>query len=157
MHDDKLVERLRRTIPTVCNGGSVEDRPVNPDGPEAADRIETLSNTPAQGEAVAWRYTGDDGSVELVLDCNGEYARRLIELGYTEEPLFTALTQAPAPVDRGVLRQAAQEVLGWLETGFVECDHCGHEVATENMDAVWRLKQGLATLSPATPTEDGGK
>ena len=48
-----------------------------------------------EGEPVAWRYTGDDGSVELILNPNGEYARRLLERGYTEQPLFVALTPSP--------------------------------------------------------------
>ena len=43
-----------------------------------------------QGELkpVAWMYSREDGSKDLVLDCNGEYARRLLELGATETPLY---------------------------------------------------------------------
>ena len=37
---------------------------------------------------VAFLYSREDGSKDLVLDCNGEYARRLLELGATETPLY---------------------------------------------------------------------
>lgn len=40
------------------------------------------------GLPVAYLYQGDDGSKELVLDPNGEHARRLLELGWTEMPLY---------------------------------------------------------------------
>lgn len=40
-------------------------------------------------EAVAWMYERDDGSKDLLLDCNGEYARHFLESGATETPLFT--------------------------------------------------------------------
>ncbi len=39
-------------------------------------------------DAVAYLYKTEDGSKELVFNCNGEHARRLLELGYTEIPLF---------------------------------------------------------------------
>lgn len=40
-------------------------------------------------EAAAYLYESEDGSKELILDCNGEHARRLLEQGYTETPLFS--------------------------------------------------------------------
>jgi hypothetical protein len=50
----------------------------------------TLSNTQDEGLLpVAWLYESEDGSKELILDCNSEYARRLIENGYTGMPLFS--------------------------------------------------------------------
>lgn len=59
---------------------------------DAARHLERLSalQQPDEiaSEPVAWLYCSDDGSKELVLDCNGEYARRLIKLGWTEQPLF---------------------------------------------------------------------
>lgn len=45
---------------------------------------------------VAWLYESEAGDKELILDCNGEYARRLLEHGYTETPLFTRPTQSQA-------------------------------------------------------------
>lgn len=39
-------------------------------------------------EPVAYLYSREDGSKDLVLDCNGDYARNLIELGCNETPLY---------------------------------------------------------------------
>jgi len=47
-------------------------------------------------EPTAWLYTRDDGSKDLVLDCNGEYARALLELGAVETPLFARTRTAPS-------------------------------------------------------------
>ena len=47
---------------------------------------------------VAFLYSREDGSKDLVLDCNGEYARRLLELGATETPLY-AHPPTTNPVD----------------------------------------------------------
>lgn len=56
--------------------------------------LASLERAPAPaGEAVAFLYVLTDGSKELVLDCNGEQARRLLALGYTETPLFAATPQ----------------------------------------------------------------
>ena len=50
-----------------------------------------------EAEPVAYLYTRDDGSKDLVLDCNGEYARNLIEHGATEVPLYAL----PIPPEAG--------------------------------------------------------
>jgi len=47
-----------------------------------------IAKMPVQAEPVAWMYQRDDGSRDLLLDCNGEYARNLLELGATETPLY---------------------------------------------------------------------
>lgn len=44
---------------------------------------------------VAWMYENEEGSKELILNCNSEYAQRLLEFGYVETPLY-ALPPAPA-------------------------------------------------------------
>ena len=49
-----------------------------------------------EAEPVAYLYTRDDGSKDLVLDCNGEYARNLIKHGATEVPLYTLPTPPEA-------------------------------------------------------------
>lgn len=43
---------------------------------------------------VAWMYENEEGSKELILNCNSEYARRLLEFGWTETPLYA---HPPAP------------------------------------------------------------
>lgn len=53
---------------------------------------------PAPQEPVAWMYGRDDGSRDLLLDCNGEYARNLLELGATETPLYAHPPAAPDTV-----------------------------------------------------------
>ena len=45
---------------------------------------------------VAYLYENEEGSKELIFNCNSEYARRLLELGYREMPLF-ATTPLPSP------------------------------------------------------------
>ena len=47
---------------------------------------------------VAYFYELNGVGKELLLDCNGEYARKLLEAGYTETPLFTRA--APPAMDR---------------------------------------------------------
>ena len=71
------------------------------------DIIARLATRPAPvGEPVAYLYTRDDGSRDLVLDCNGEYARRLLELGATETPLYTR----PALDVDGLVEKVARDV-----------------------------------------------
>lgn len=74
----------------------------------------TKTNT----EAVAWLYENEEGSKELILDCNSEYARRLLEFGYTETPLAalspTAKTEPSAAGSEGEPYSAA-------EIEFVHC------------------------------------
>lgn len=71
------------------------------------------------GEPVAWLYSSDDGSRELMLDCNHERARRLLEMGWTEQPLFaapppdTGLVEAISPDAR--LVEALRELSDILE------------------------------------------
>lgn len=56
-------------------------------------------------EPVAYLYTRDDGSKDLLLSCNGEYARNLLEAGATETPLYatpqaqTAVVEAWQPIE----------------------------------------------------------
>lgn len=45
-------------------------------------------------QAEAYLYENEEGSRELIFDASGERARRLIELGYTETPLFASQTDA---------------------------------------------------------------
>ncbi|MDI3491990.1 MAG: hypothetical protein PWP11_3267, partial [Thauera sp.] len=53
------------------------------------------------------------------------------------------------------LRADLREVLDWLKTGFITCDHCSHEMQTETLDAVWRLEEIIAALplAPAEPVD----
>lgn len=57
-------------------------------------------------EPVAYFYELTGVGKELVLDCNGEYARRLLEAGYTETPLFTRA--APPAMDREALQKGLE-------------------------------------------------
>jgi hypothetical protein len=65
----------------------------------------------AQSVPEAYLYENDSGDRELVLDCNGEYACRLLENGYREIPLYSRIEgeAAEAPAD------ATVEALGWAK------------------------------------------
>jgi len=68
--------------------------------PRDADIVREITQAaiaamPVQAEPVAWMYQRDDGSRDLLLDCNGEYARNLIELGATETPLYALPIPTP--------------------------------------------------------------
>ena len=58
---------------------------------------------------VAWMYENEEGSKELILNCNSEYAQRLLEFGYAETPLYAhpPAPAQPADVER-LQRSAAQ-------------------------------------------------
>lgn len=73
-----------------------------------------MSDKTYADEATAWLYESEDGSKELVLDCNGELARRFIELGWTETPLFAALkTASPSPSDVERIEAAIEGLIPW--------------------------------------------
>jgi hypothetical protein len=57
-------------------------------------------------EPVAYLYTRDDGSKDLLLSCNGEYARNLLEAGATETPLYATPQAQTAVVE--ALREARE-------------------------------------------------
>lgn len=65
---------------------------------------------------VAWMYEREDGSKDLVLDCNGDYARRLIELGATE----TALYPDPPATDVAALVDALKWYMDQMCEGYCE-------------------------------------
>jgi hypothetical protein len=58
--------------------------------PEAERYLNAVVLAKTEQMPVAYLYENEAFGKELVLDCNGEYARRLLELGYTETPLFAA-------------------------------------------------------------------
>lgn len=60
-------------------------------------------------EPVAYFYELTGVGKELVLDCNGEYARRLLEAGYTETPLYTRA--APPAMDREAVEKVTSAML----------------------------------------------
>lgn len=70
-----------------------------------------ILTTRTDATPVAWMYEREDGSKDLVLDCNGDYARRLIELGATETPLYThpPATDVAAQDDTALLEKLADE------------------------------------------------
>lgn len=70
---------------------------------------------------VAWLYENEEGSRELILNCNGEYARRLLDLGYAETPLYAhpPAPAQPADVERVALA-TAQAIYGPKFDGFLE-------------------------------------
>lgn len=61
---------------------------------------------PNDAKPVAWMYENEEGSKELILNCNSEYAQRLLEFGYAETPLY-----AHPPATAQALLQEAREVL----------------------------------------------
>jgi len=62
-------------------------------------------------------------------------------------------TQLPTAAVEVSLRDGAALALMYLQTGFVECDHCGHEVQTKDIDAVWQLQDALASRPAAGTSE----
>lgn len=60
-----------------------------------------------EAEPVAFMYERVDGTKDLTLDCNGDYARILIELGATETPLYTHPPQADGDLTAAYLAGSA--------------------------------------------------
>lgn len=59
---------------------------------------------------------------------------------------------ALTPVE-GVVTRSARLALMYLETGFLECEQCGNECKTKDMDAAYELRDALAS-TPATAQGD---
>lgn len=104
-------------------------------------------------EPVAYFYELTGVGKELVLDCNGEYARKLLEAGYTETPLFTRA--APPAMDReAVYRQALEDVcnpLGYLQrmadAEGAKLSGMAYAIASD-IGTIQRIaKEALSTLS----------
>jgi len=95
---EKVARAICRADPEVRMGdadGVVEQR-VNIEWVHYVDQAKAaIAAMPVQAEPVAWMYQRDDGSRDLLLDCNGEYARNLIELGATETPLYALPIPTP--------------------------------------------------------------
>lgn len=123
--------------------------------------IARLSNTPAQGEAVAL----DGELVEKVAEAiwgSVEYRPVGWSLG-AMSAIRTALTQAPAPVDMGVLRTECERLFGLLDDIDTLDDACRADDAAfrEQVRAVQRKRfdggittdgytLNFAALSPVT-------
>ena len=60
-------------------------------------------------QADAYLYENDEGSRELIFNCNGERAQRLLEFGYRETPLYAHPASQPSP-DVVELREAGWRV-----------------------------------------------
>ncbi len=82
---------------------------------EAIEQREGLVVTQADREAQAYLYESEDGSKELILDCNGEYARRLLENGYTETPLFAEADTTSLEEERDTLAKRVAGLEAALE------------------------------------------
>lgn len=111
-------------------------------------------------EPVAYFYELTGVGKELVLDCNGEYARKLLEAGYTETPLFTRA--APPAMDREAVervreaayRQALEDVcnpLGYLQrmadAEGAKLSGMAYAIASD-IGTIQRIaKEALSTLS----------
>jgi hypothetical protein len=54
------------------------------------------------------------------------------------------------------LLASAKTALMYLETGFIECEQCGHEVKTKDLDAAYELRDALAA-SPSPVVGDEGR
>lgn len=55
------------------------------------------------------------------------------------------------------LEASARAALMYLETGFVECERCGNEVETKDLDAAYELRDALSTpaVHPAPGVREG--
>ena len=112
---------------------------------------------PAASEPVAYLYENEEGSKELILNPNGEYARRLLEFGYTETPLYTH----PAPV-------ASEGLVEALRKAEARFEHCANMIAESfsasgNLRAertikarhyALEIRQALASLQPKPDQEN---
>ncbi len=69
-------------------------------------------------------------------------------------PLATRPREDATGAGKG-LEESARAALMYLETGFVECDRCGNEVETKDLDATYELRDALSTPAfhpaPAAP------
>lgn len=113
----------------------------------------------------AWLYESEAGDKELILDCNGEYARRLLEHGYTETPLFTRPTQPQAEgLDRRIEKQIWKAEANFddnLKAVLEECRAAlrSPEPSEEMVEKAWRegfqaARECLADDEAFTLTED---
>ncbi len=119
------------------------------------EHYEATRNTPDEAtaladEPVAFLYESETGDKDLVLDCNGEYARRLLELGRTETPLYAA-----PPVDRNTVLEAVHAV------AKIEMDREGYplsrsqgEIYADAGETVDAVLAALRTEAPALVEED---
>ena len=116
-----------------------------------------------QGELkpVAWMYSREDGSKDLVLDCNGEYARRLLELGATETPLYAhppttnPVVVSETPVgDHQMVDAVARAIMMARDDGGCIVKDWQKE-AKDNCHVAQALRQAQAALTAARAQVDG--
>lgn len=110
-------------------------------------------------DPVAFLYENEGYGKELVFDCNGEHARRLLELGYTEMPLFATpdprITQLEADRAEAVtLLNRANEA---LNSAFAQADAeaNGHDKIADRHSAVVRQFQSDVRATLSRIGEDG--
>lgn len=83
-------------------------------------------------------------------------ASRSVISSAEEQAILSAFATAPsgqAPLEGVVsdnLREDAKIALMYLDTGFMACDVCGHEMPTNTLDATYTLRDALAALLPAS-------
>lgn len=102
---------------------------------------ETPTNdAPVTVEPAAYLYESEGYGRELVFDCNGEHARRLIELGYTETPLFdhrlAALASAPRNERKTYEWLPDEEWLAGIISKSIDIDWAG-PIAARAIIAAW--------------------
>lgn len=92
-------------------------------------------------EAAAWTYRNDAGDEELILDCNGEYARKLLESGYTETPLYAHPPAKPdAPAEQTDDAGALVEQLWQSDAASALTNRAARRI--EELEAALRDDQG---------------
>jgi hypothetical protein len=102
-----------------------------------ADHLNPLGEPEAPG---SWVYSVRNGDEDSYSTLQLLARHRLAALAAPPTPRGEEGEDGPVS-----LREAAELTLMYLETGFTECDRCGHEIETKTMDAVWQLKEGLST------------
>ena len=108
----------------------------------AFDAIKDILATRTDATPVAWMYEREDGSKDLVLDCNGDYARRLIELGATETPLYPD----PPATDVAALVEAAKaSAEGWANAVELDLLPLRHQQTANDLQR--QLRQALAPFT----------
>lgn len=102
-------------------------------------------------EPVAYFYELTGVGKELVLDCNGEYARKLLEAGYTETPLYTRA--APPAMDREAVARIIigprnpVPVSSRLSLRELQDIRWAQVTKQEQREALWIVDAILSTLS----------
>ena len=96
-------------------------------------------------QADAYLYENDEGSRELIFNCNGERAQRLLEFGYRETPLYAHPASQPSP-DVVELREAGWRVAKEIAASALQAACEADPADPEHPDTVMLTTGDLETI-----------